>query len=97
MTKGANAQGVPKRTGGYNYSTDQSQNTLFNHGVDPRHEGVPGDVVGYAHGTQENKARMYRMRKHNVPSLGRPGTQPYGTMFNKAATLRKSSKARNKK
>lgn len=85
---GSAAGNAPKATGGYNYSTDRSQNILFNQGLDPQDPGA-GDM-SYDYSAKGRADRLLKMQGNSTPSsLGKPGEQAYGTAFNKAATLRK--------
>lgn len=98
--KKTRSAGVPAKTGGYDYSTGNSQNKLFNQGLEPRAEGVPSSTGGYDYSA---KGRASRINGHHSlvgtgpASGGQPGSQEYGTIHNKKATNRKQSAARGRK
>ena len=93
MAKLSITGGVPKAVGGYNYSTDKSQNTLFNQGLVP---GDPGATqTPYPYGAKANAAAMYS-RTGNQP-IPIPREYDYGTKARKAAKIRRHDQAINQK
>lgn len=92
--------GVPSKTGGYDYSTDKSQNMLFNQSEAPGDSGVPSGTGGYDYSA---KSRANRINAHHSMvgtgsnSGGLPGSQPYSTEVNRKAIIRKQSTARGNK
>lgn len=81
--------GVPKKTGGYNYSTDASQNTLFNQGLDPR-SNPPERTGGYDYSAKGQAAAMHRIRGVTPPN---PVPVNYGTALNKANKAKRVNRA----
>lgn len=87
--------GVPAQMGGYNYSTDKSQNTLFNQGLTP---GDPGaGAASYDYSAKGRADRMYQMTGNPRPTQANLSQTGYGTDQVNANKLRRISRALGKK
>lgn len=77
---------MPKGSGfgGYNYSTDRSQNVLFNQGLDPQDPGADSATGGYDYGTRKRADDMYRRAGISRPTQASLSSAGYGTGKNKA-------------
>lgn len=89
---GTNRVGVPNQMGGYDYSTNKKENTLFNQGVVP---GAPGASQGsYDYSAKGRASRMYKMRNLTPPNTNQPA---YGAKINAENMFNRQKSARGGK
>lgn len=81
--------GVPSAMGGYDYSTDKKQSTLFNQGGEISSPGASDPSYDYS--AKGRAARMYRTRGNSPAPV--PTNYDYSTAARKAAKIRRINRA----